>query len=71
MNSARISSDNSMGKYNIKTHTFRSEAYNRVDKINMNNKKIVSPEKVGKDHFALADEIKQPTSRKLDDLHKD
>jgi hypothetical protein len=34
---------------------YRSEAYNRVDKISMNNNKIVSPEKVGKDHFALAD----------------
>jgi len=43
-------------------HVYRqlngSEAYNRVDKINMNNNKIVSPEKAGKSHFALADEIK-------------
>lgn len=50
---------------------YRSESYNRVDKINMNNKKIVSPEKKGKDHFALADEIKQPNSRQLDDFHKE
>jgi hypothetical protein len=35
----------------------------------MNNVKIVSPEKTGKDHFALADEIKQPKSRALDDHH--
>jgi hypothetical protein len=32
----------------------------------MNNVKIVSPEKVGKDHFRLADEVKQPNSRQLD-----
>lgn len=35
----------------------------------MNNVKIVSPEKKGKDHFALADEIKQPLSRDLDNHH--
>lgn len=35
-----------------------TETYNRVDKINMNSVKIVSPEKTGKNHFALADEIK-------------
>jgi len=29
----------------------------------MNNVKIVSPEKAGKNHFALADEIPQPKSR--------
>jgi len=34
-----------------------SETYNRVDKINMNNPKIVSPEKTGKDHFRLVDEV--------------
>jgi len=54
-------------------HIFRqlngSETYNRVDKINMNNNKIVSPEKVGKNHFSYADEIKQPKSRAMDDLH--
>jgi hypothetical protein len=48
-----------------------TEHYNRVDKINMNNPKIVSPEKTGKDHFALADEIKQPKTRQLDDFHKE
>eukprot|EP00347_Sterkiella_histriomuscorum_P014048 403362357 len=45
------------------------EFYNRVDKINMNSTKIVSPEKTGKEHFALADEIKQPKSRDIDNLH--
>jgi hypothetical protein len=34
------------------------EFYNRVDKINMNSTKIVSPEKTGTDHFHMADEIK-------------
>lgn len=74
-------SDNLMGKYiflfnnkfqnqNINNDKlYRSEHYNRVDKINMNNVKIVSPEKTGKPHFALADEIKQPKSRALDDHH--
>jgi hypothetical protein len=37
----------------------------------MNNPKIVSPEKAGKDHFSYAAEIKQPNSRQLDDLHKE
>mmetsp|Transcript_42319 Transcript_42319/g.40548 ORF Transcript_42319/g.40548 Transcript_42319/m.40548 type:complete len:101 (-) Transcript_42319:115-417(-) len=46
-----------------------SEAYNRVDKINMNNVKIVSPEKTGKQHFSMAEEIKQPHSREVDNLH--
>lgn len=32
----------------------------------MNNTKIVSPEKTGKSHFTMADEIKQPKSRDLD-----
>ena len=45
------------------------EFYNRVDKINMNSKVIVSPEKTGKGHFAMADEIKQPKSRQIDNLH--
>jgi hypothetical protein len=40
-----------------------------VDKINMNNTKIVSPEKTGKGHFALAEEISQPKSRTIDNLH--
>ena len=35
----------------------------------MNNDKIVSPEKTGKPHFALAHEVVQPKSRKLDDHH--
>mmetsp|Transcript_48368 Transcript_48368/g.35570 ORF Transcript_48368/g.35570 Transcript_48368/m.35570 type:complete len:175 (+) Transcript_48368:501-1025(+) len=54
-------------------HIFRqlngTETYNRVDKINMNNTKIVSPEKTGKGHFSLAEEIKQPHSRDIDNLH--
>jgi hypothetical protein len=45
---------NELGK-----HIFRqlngTDIYNRVDKINMNNPKIVSPEKVGKNPFAHAD----------------
>jgi len=45
------------------------EFYNRVDKINMNNKTIVSPEKTGKGHFEMADEIAQPKSRAIDDHH--
>ncbi len=35
----------------------------------MNNTKIVSPEKTGKGHFNLAVEVKQPTSRQLDNHH--
>jgi hypothetical protein len=35
----------------------------------MNNVKIVSPEKTGKNHFRLADDIKQPKSRDIDNLH--
>jgi hypothetical protein len=35
----------------------------------MNNTKIVSPEKVGQSHFALANEIKQPKTRELDNYH--
>jgi len=46
-----------------------TEFYNRVDKVNCNNVKIVSPEKTGKGHFKLADEIKQPKSRQIDDHH--
>jgi hypothetical protein len=34
----------------------------------MNNMKIVSPEKTGKNHFALADNIDQPKSRAIDNL---
>lgn len=47
---------NEFGK-NIFRQLNGSETYNRVDKINMNNVKIVSPEKTGKKHFGLADEI--------------
>ena len=46
-----------------------SEFYNRVDKINMNNTTIVSPEKTGKEHFQLVDEISQPKSRTIDNRH--
>ena len=35
----------------------------------MNNNKIVSPEKTGKSHFALADDNKQPQRRDIDNLH--
>jgi len=49
-----FASYNDLGK-----HIFRqmngSEVYNRVDKINMNNPKIVSPEKTGKRPFAHAE----------------
>jgi hypothetical protein len=45
------------------------EFYNRVDKINMNSTTIVSPEKTGTNHFKMADEIKQPKSRQMDNLH--
>lgn len=48
---------NEFGK-NIFRQLNGTETYNRVDKINMNNTKIVSPEKAGKNHFSLADEIK-------------
>lgn len=47
----------------------RSEFYNRVDKINMNNTKIVSAEKTGTKHFNMADQIPQPKSRVVDDRH--
>lgn len=46
-----------------------SETYNRVDKINMNNTKIVAPEKTGTRHFNMADQIPQPKSRVVDDRH--
>jgi hypothetical protein len=45
------------------------EFYNRVDKINMNSTTIVSPEKTGKGHFTMADEISQPKSRQIDNHH--
>lgn len=53
-----------MGKHLVLSYiAYRDEFYNRVDKINMNSTKIVSPEKTGKQHFAMADEIKQPKTR--------
>ena len=58
-----------MGIFLFNNIIFSTEHYNRVDKINMNNVKIVSPEKTGKPHFALANEIKQPKTRQLDELH--
>jgi hypothetical protein len=58
---------NELGK-----HIFRqlngTEIYNRVDKINMNNPKIVSPEKTGKNPFSHADQLKQIKTRQIDDL---
>lgn len=48
---------------------YSSEFYNRVDKINMNNTKIVSAEKTGTEHFKMADQITQPKSRAVDDRH--
>ena len=46
-----------------------TETYNRVDKINMNDTKIVSPEKKGEGHFNLATNIKKPNTRKMDDQY--
>lgn len=61
---------NELGK-----HIFRqlngTEIYNRVDKINLNNPKIVSPEKTGKKPFSHADTLKQIKSRHEDDLFKE
>ena len=50
-------SDNLMGILIIKPFQYRLETYNRVDKINLNNPKIVAPEKTGTSHFSMADEI--------------
>ena len=60
-----------MGRYynELLINPFSSEFYNRVDKINMNNAKIVSPEKTGTKHFNMTDEIPQPRSRAVDNLH--
>lgn len=68
----RLFSGTLMGKVLSKPNPLlnRTEHYNRVDKINMNNPKIVSPEKTGKNHFALANEISQPKTRQMDDFHK-
>ena len=53
-------------------HIFRqlngTEIYNRVDKINLNNPLIVSPEKTGKRPFTQTDSIKQMRSRQQDDI---
>lgn len=46
-----------------------SDFYNRVDKINMTSTKITSPDKTGKNHFALQDEVKQTKTRALDNTH--
>ncbi len=46
----------------------RSELYNRVDKINMNNPIIVSAEKTGKKPFAHAQVLKQVKLREEDAL---
>lgn len=45
-----------------------SDLYNRVDKVNMNNPLIVSPEKTGKKPFTQTESIKDATSRQTDDL---
>jgi hypothetical protein len=58
-----------MGNNFAFSYLIRNEHYNRVDKINMNNVKIVSPEKTGKGHFKLADEINQPKTRDIDNFH--
>jgi hypothetical protein len=60
-----------MGKQTIPLNhqIYSSEQYNRVDKINMNDNKIVSPEKTGTRHFDYASEIAQPKTRQIDDLH--
>ena len=46
-----------------------TELYNRPDKVNMNDTKVVSPAKTGKNHFAVGADMKQPNSRKLDNEH--
>lgn len=35
----------------------------------MNDNKIVSPEKTGKNHFAIGQDVKQAHSRKVDNQH--
>lgn len=53
-------------------HIFRqlngTEIYNRVDKINLNNPKIVSPEKTGKKPFTQTEAVKQTKSREQDNI---
>lgn len=46
-----------------------TELYNRPEKVNMNDTKVVSPEKTGKNHFKVGAELKQPTTRARDDEH--
>jgi len=70
MNLASIYSDSSMGMYfNASYHYIRTDIYNRVDKINMNNPKIVSPEKTGLKPFQSVNALKQLKNREIDDLH--
>ena len=45
-----------------------TDLYNRVDKINLNNPKIVSPEKTGRKPFTQTETCKESTSRQTDDL---
>ena len=47
-----------------------SDSYNRVDKINMNNPMIVSPQNTGTNHFLFAENSKKPHTREQDDHHK-
>ncbi len=46
-----------------------TDFYNRPDKVNMNSKNLISPEKTGTSHFKMQEEVKQPSSRKMDNLH--
>lgn len=58
---------NELGK-----HIFRqlngTEAYNRVDKITLNNPKIVSPEKTGKKPFTQTETVRQAKTREQDQI---
>jgi hypothetical protein len=53
-------------------HIFRqlngTEIYNRVDKINLNNPKIVSPEKTGKRPFTQTETVRQTKTREQDQI---
>lgn len=48
-----------------------SDIYNRPDKVNMTPFEQVSPEKTGKNHFSVGQDVKQPHSRKIDNTHMD
>lgn len=48
-----------------------SDIYNRPDKVNMNDQQMISPEKTGKNHFAVGQDVKQAHSRKVDNTHMD